>query len=66
MADRSVLVTGGTGGLGGAVTAAFVEAGWRVVVPQRESATGAGPAASGPVRVTADLMGPAGVERAVR
>ncbi|WP_230414883.1 NAD-dependent epimerase/dehydratase family protein [Micromonospora tarapacensis] len=35
MADRSVLVTGGTGGLGAAVTAAFVEAGWRVVAPQR-------------------------------
>lgn len=30
---RSVLVTGGTGGLGGAVTTAFLDAGWRVVVP---------------------------------
>lgn len=30
---RSVLVTGGTGGLGAAVTTAFLEAGWRVVVP---------------------------------
>jgi NAD(P)-dependent dehydrogenase (short-subunit alcohol dehydrogenase family) len=30
---RSVLVTGGTGGLGAAVTAAFLDAGWRVVVP---------------------------------
>jgi NAD(P)-dependent dehydrogenase (short-subunit alcohol dehydrogenase family) len=30
-----VLVTGGTGGLGGAVTRAFVEAGWRTVVPYR-------------------------------
>jgi len=30
---RSVLVTGGTGGLGTAVTAAFLDAGWRVVVP---------------------------------
>src|SRR4051812_34085492 len=39
MAARSVLVTGGTGGLGGAVTAAFVADGWRVVVPVR----GAGP-----------------------
>jgi NAD(P)-dependent dehydrogenase (short-subunit alcohol dehydrogenase family) len=27
------LVTGGTGGLGSVVTSAFVEAGWRVVVP---------------------------------
>ncbi|SCL64410.1 NAD(P)-dependent dehydrogenase, short-chain alcohol dehydrogenase family [Micromonospora eburnea] len=31
-----MLVTGGTGGLGGAVTAAFLKAGWRVVVPARE------------------------------
>jgi NAD(P)-dependent dehydrogenase (short-subunit alcohol dehydrogenase family) len=29
----SVLVTGGTGGLGAAVSAAFLDAGWRVVVP---------------------------------
>jgi NAD(P)-dependent dehydrogenase (short-subunit alcohol dehydrogenase family) len=35
VASRSVLVTGGTGGLGGAVTRAFVEAGWRTVVPYR-------------------------------
>jgi NAD(P)-dependent dehydrogenase (short-subunit alcohol dehydrogenase family) len=32
MADRSVLVTGGTGALGGAVVEAFLEQGWRVVV----------------------------------
>jgi NAD(P)-dependent dehydrogenase (short-subunit alcohol dehydrogenase family) len=31
--SRSVLITGGTGGLGAAVTAAFLDAGWRVVVP---------------------------------
>lgn len=30
---RTALVTGGTGGLGSAVTAVFAEAGWRVVVP---------------------------------
>ncbi|HEX2131448.1 MAG TPA: SDR family oxidoreductase [Actinophytocola sp.] len=30
---RSALVTGGTGGLGVAVTTAFLDAGWRVVVP---------------------------------
>jgi NAD(P)-dependent dehydrogenase (short-subunit alcohol dehydrogenase family) len=30
---RTVLVTGGTGGLGTAVTSAFLDAGWRVVVP---------------------------------
>lgn len=35
MADRSVLITGGTGGLGRAVTAEFVETGWRVVLPTR-------------------------------
>ena len=31
--DRSAVITGGTGGLGAAVTAAFLDAGWRVVVP---------------------------------
>jgi NAD(P)-dependent dehydrogenase (short-subunit alcohol dehydrogenase family) len=30
---RTALITGGTGGLGSAVTAAFLETGWRVVVP---------------------------------
>jgi NAD(P)-dependent dehydrogenase (short-subunit alcohol dehydrogenase family) len=30
---QTVVITGGTGGLGGAVTRAFVTAGWRVVVP---------------------------------
>ncbi|MEA2218835.1 MAG: hypothetical protein QOJ35_1461 [Solirubrobacteraceae bacterium] len=30
---RSALITGGTGGLGSAVTHAFLDAGWRVVVP---------------------------------
>ena len=31
--DRTAVITGGTGGLGAAVTAAFLEAGHRVVVP---------------------------------
>jgi NAD(P)-dependent dehydrogenase (short-subunit alcohol dehydrogenase family) len=31
--DRSVLVTGGTGGLGAAVVARLLDDGWRVVVP---------------------------------
>src|SRR3712207_3245428 len=31
--SRSVIVTGGTGGLGAAVTRAFLEDDWRVVVP---------------------------------
>jgi NAD(P)-dependent dehydrogenase (short-subunit alcohol dehydrogenase family) len=65
MADRSVLVTGGTGGLGGAVTDAFLEAGWRVVVPGRESTAPTDPAGGGPVRLTADLTDPAGARRAV-
>jgi NAD(P)-dependent dehydrogenase (short-subunit alcohol dehydrogenase family) len=33
MADATVIVTGGTGGLGAAVTEAFLDDGWRVVVP---------------------------------
>lgn len=33
MVDATVLVTGGTGGLGHAVTSAFLTDGWRVVVP---------------------------------
>ncbi|MFJ6954702.1 oxidoreductase, partial [Micromonospora aurantiaca] len=60
MTERTVLVTGGTGGLGGAVTAAFLDAGWRVVVPQREPGTD-----DGPVRVVADLLTPEGAARAV-
>jgi len=31
--EQSVVVTGGTGGLGAAVTRAFLDAGWHVVVP---------------------------------
>lgn len=61
MADRTALVTGGTGGLGRAVTAAFVEAGWRVVVPVRSEP----PADGAAVYVPADLTDPAAVEAAV-
>ncbi len=32
MADRTILITGGTGALGSAVTDAFLDAGWRVAV----------------------------------
>lgn len=60
-----MLVTGGAGGLGGAVVAAFVEAGWRVVVPGREARPGSEPAADGVVRLVADLSDPAGAARAV-
>jgi NAD(P)-dependent dehydrogenase (short-subunit alcohol dehydrogenase family) len=40
MADRSVLITGASGGLGGAVVNAFRVDGWRVVTPVRKSAGG--------------------------
>ena len=35
---RSALITGGTGGLGAAVTRAFLDGGWRVVVPLYKAA----------------------------
>ena len=64
MADRSVLVTGGTGGLGGAVTQAFLDLGWRVVVPVREA--GGAPAPAGTVTVPGvDLTEPEAVRVAV-
>jgi NAD(P)-dependent dehydrogenase (short-subunit alcohol dehydrogenase family) len=50
-----VLITGGTGGLGGAVTRAFVEAGWRTVVPYRTKPP------EGVVAVKADLTDPSSV-----
>ncbi|MGZ6697355.1 MAG: SDR family NAD(P)-dependent oxidoreductase, partial [Solirubrobacteraceae bacterium] len=33
---RTAVITGGTGGLGAAVTGAFLDAGWRAVVPYNE------------------------------
>ncbi|MEY2514945.1 MAG: hypothetical protein QOJ89_2303 [bacterium] len=36
--SRSALITGGTGGLGAAVTREFLDAGWRVVVPLYDDA----------------------------
>lgn len=60
-----MLVTGGSGGLGGAVVTAFVEAGWRVVVPERTARPGAGPAADELLQLVADLTDPAGAARAV-
>ncbi|WP_189045825.1 SDR family NAD(P)-dependent oxidoreductase [Micromonospora sonchi] len=65
MADRSVLITGGTGGLGAAVSAVFVEAGWRVVAPQRQPPTvTTDPGANAPVRLVADLTDPTDAARA--
>jgi NAD(P)-dependent dehydrogenase (short-subunit alcohol dehydrogenase family) len=61
MPDRTVLVTGGAGGLGGAVTAAFVAAGWRTVVPVRKDP----PADGDALYLTADLTDPAAVEAAM-
>ena len=63
MAERSVLITGGTGGLGNAVVAAFVEQGWRVVAPIRSASTARLPA--GVVGVEADLTDPSGAAAAV-
>jgi NAD(P)-dependent dehydrogenase (short-subunit alcohol dehydrogenase family) len=64
MPDRSVLVSGATGGLGGAVAAAFVGAGWRVVAPVRP-AGGPARAPEGTIAVEADLTDPESVAAAV-
>ncbi len=61
MADRSVLVTGGAGGLGGAVIDAFRTDGWRVVAPVRGDQQ-----LDGVITVTGvDASDPAAVARAV-
>ncbi|HYN95962.1 MAG TPA: oxidoreductase, partial [Pilimelia sp.] len=57
MATRTALVTGGTGGLGGAVAAAFAAAGWRVVLPVRPGGA-AEPPPTGALTVAADLTDP--------
>ncbi len=57
---RSALITGGAGGLGRAVVAGFVAAGWRVVAPVRPGRAGRLPA--GALAVEADLTVPADVE----
>jgi NAD(P)-dependent dehydrogenase (short-subunit alcohol dehydrogenase family) len=62
MAERSVLVTGGTGGLGAAVLAAFAAQGWRVVAPVR---SGTATVPDGVRVVEADLLEPAGAQAAV-
>ena len=56
----SALITGGTGGLGAAVTAAFLDGGWRVVVPVfDESERERVPAHERLVLESADLNDPA-------
>ena len=52
----SVVITGGTGGLGRAVVDLFVTEGWRVVTPVRPGSAGRGPA--GTVAIQADLTVP--------
>jgi NAD(P)-dependent dehydrogenase (short-subunit alcohol dehydrogenase family) len=64
MATETVLITGAGGGLGGAVTDAFLEVGWRVVAPVPGSATGR--LAAGVEAVEADLTDPDLVAAAVR
>jgi NAD(P)-dependent dehydrogenase (short-subunit alcohol dehydrogenase family) len=63
MAERSVLITGGTGGLGEAVLATFVADGWRVVAPVRPGSTTILP--DGVTRFEADVTSPTDVGAAV-
>jgi NAD(P)-dependent dehydrogenase (short-subunit alcohol dehydrogenase family) len=63
MAERSVLITGGTGGLGEAVLAGFVADGWRVVAPVRPGSTAELP--DGVTRIEADVTAAADVGAAV-
>jgi NAD(P)-dependent dehydrogenase (short-subunit alcohol dehydrogenase family) len=61
MPDRTVLITGGNGGLGRSVVAVLADAGWRVIAPiTRESDL------DGATTVVADLTDPDGVARAIR
>jgi NAD(P)-dependent dehydrogenase (short-subunit alcohol dehydrogenase family) len=63
MTDRTVLISGAAGGLGGAVAAAFVADGWRVVAPVRH---GSGPVGDGVTVVEGiDLGSPGAVIEAV-
>jgi NAD(P)-dependent dehydrogenase (short-subunit alcohol dehydrogenase family) len=63
--DATVLVTGGTGGLGGAVTESFLAAGWRVVVPTREPMREGTAQRQGLELVPADLLEPSSVAEVV-
>jgi NAD(P)-dependent dehydrogenase (short-subunit alcohol dehydrogenase family) len=64
MPGRSVLITGAAGGLGPAVTAAFLAAGWRAVTPIRPGGDGAR-LPSGAEPAVADLTDPEAVAQAV-
>ena len=59
----TVLITGGTGGLGGAVVDTFAADGWRVVAPVRPGTAGRLPA--GTVAVEADVTVPEDVGTAM-
>lgn len=63
MAERSVLITGGTGGLGEGVVAAFLAGGWRVVAPVRAGSAPRLP--SGVVAIEADITSATDVGAAV-
>jgi NAD(P)-dependent dehydrogenase (short-subunit alcohol dehydrogenase family) len=64
MAEGTILITGGTGGLGGAVTAAFLDAGWRVVLPVRDPDASPDIVPDGAVALPADLTDPEAAVRA--
>lgn len=64
--DRTVLITGGSGGLGAPVTRAFLHAGWRVVVPIFDPAEeDRMPGDAGLQLVRADLFDEASVKEVV-
>lgn len=61
---RTAIITGGTGGLGAAVTARFLDAGWRAVVPWRQRRElERVPPRDGLELVEADLFDPGAVTR---
>jgi NAD(P)-dependent dehydrogenase (short-subunit alcohol dehydrogenase family) len=62
--EGTALITGGIGGLGGAVTEAFLKAGWRVVVPVLPQLMASAPA-SGAELIAADLTDVASVAEVV-
>ncbi len=67
-AEKGILITGGTGGLGGAVTRAFVEAGYPVATTYTdpEKWERLGDLKDGVLGLQANLMAPPAVEEAAR